>query len=604
MITRAEFKQMLTERTLLLDGGYGTSFLEMGLGEVPPEALNIDHPKKVEGMHSAYTDAGADILITNTFGANRIKLRENSLEKKIEEINFSAVEIARRAAKSSRRRVLIFGDMSSTGNLPRPSGEGSWSECLKAFEEQAHLLLDAGVDGLIVETMTDIKELKAAVTAIRRISSKTPLIAHMAFDASGASLTGTPVEVYAAVMNDLDVDVLGMNCLLGPQDMIPNIRRLASATDRFLSAEPSAGTPFFNGKRTLYRADPLEFSLFAEELVEAGASIIGGCCGVTPDHIRAISAILKGVAPASRRARDFKPSAVLASRTAVIDAGEGFCVIGERISTTVGKRLRDSIKDGDWSVMTDFAAAQAIEGAHALDISFSAEPAENAEDAEKFFTADNISDDVVSLDRAASLPLSLDIQSADLMECAMTEYPGRALINSCTCDEGALSVKLPLLKKYGGVMILLAMDSKIQEDATERVSAVERALEYASGLGLGEDRFIIDPLVTPYGAGCGHKVTLDTIELCARRGLRTTIRLSNLSRGMPGMPNRSGINAAFLARAIELGLNSAILNTEDGVVMQTLSGALLLKGIGIGADEGQGEDPPDSPADALDDTLI
>lgn len=565
MITRRAFQELMRRRNLLLDGGYGSSFFEMGFGNTPAEVLNLEHPESVEKLHRLYVEAGADVLLTNTFGGNRPKLTENSLDGRMREIHFAAVEIARRAAANVLRPVLVFGDITSTGCLPRPSGDGSFDACCDAYREQAALLLEAGCDGLIVETMTDIKELKAALIAIREVSEDVPLIAQMAFDAAGTTLTGASIEVFAAVLNDLEVDVLGMNCLVGPQEMLPNLRRLSRLTDAFLSVEPNAGDPFFDGKKTVYETDAVRFSLYVEEFVEAGASIVGGCCGTTPEHIRAAAAILRDLPPASVRPRESERGVPVASRTAVFDFAKAFGVIGERINPTGRRTLRESMREGDWTHMLDEAAAQNRESAAVLDVNFGVE---------KFFDSGSIADAIVALDRATATPLSLDIQTVSLMESALREYPGRPLVNSSACDDVSLSKKLPLLKKYGGVMILLAMKSEISDVPSERLDAIEDALKRAKEFGLSEDRFIVDPLVLSHGAGCDYRVTLETIRLCVERGLRTSIGLSNLSHGMP---NRSGINAAFLSQAIECGLSAAIMNSGDNVVMETLYGALLLK---------------------------
>lgn len=564
MISRAEFSDLLRKKTVLLDGGYGTSFFEMGLGGVPSEKLNLDHPEAVEKLHRDYVLAGADILLTNTFGGNRAKLEESGLAANIEEIHAAAVLLARRAGETAGRRALVFGDISSTGRLPRPSGDGSFAECREIFREQASLLLSAGCDGLIVETLTDIKEMKAAVIAVRELSSDVPLIAQMAFDAAGTTLTGASVEVFAAVMGDLDVDVLGMNCLVGPAEMLPNLRRLAACTDLFLSVEPNAGDPYFDGEKTIYGTSAVDFSLYTEEFIESGASIIGGCCGTTPAYIRAIAALARDAAPAAKRGRAKPPFPRLASRTTVHEI-DGFTVIGERINPTGRGQLKDSIRGGDWGLMLEEADAQSREGAHVLDVNFGVE---------KFFTPESVADAFIALDRATGTPLSLDIQTHELMETALTEYPGRPLVNSSACDEPSLAKKLPLLKKYGGMMILLAMEGDISDSADERMRAIDGALAYAEGMGLSRDRFLIDPLALSLGAGCDHRVSLEVVRRCAERNLFTTIGLSNLSHGMP---NRSGINAAFLSQAIAAGLSSAIMNSGDEVVTQTLFGAQLLK---------------------------
>lgn len=567
MLDRRTFREMMRERTLLLDGAYGTSFFEMGhSGSL--DLLNITAPDDVERVHRAYIEAGADMILTNTFGANRAKLAEVGAEGRLAEINAEGVRIARRAADSAGRRVLVAGDMSSTGSLPAPSGDGSFDACREVYAEQARALIEAGADVVIIETMTDIKEMRAAMIGVRDVSADVPMIAQMAFDESGATLTGASIEVWAAVAGDLDADVIGMNCLVGPAEMTVNLRRLARATSLPLSVEPNAGLPAHDGDRTIYPVGAVELASYAEEMVELGASIVGGCCGTTASHIRAIASALRGTAPASVRPREVDRSIKIASRTGTVafEPGRSFVVIGERINPTGKKRLRETMRARDWSVMLDEAGAQEREGADAIDVNFGVE---------RFFDAEAVAGAFIALDRGSGLPVSVDIQSIDLMERALAEYPGRALINSCACDRASLDAKLPIVKRYGGVMILLAMDGEISPDPAERADAVRRALGYAEeAYGLGRDRFIVDPLVMSVGAGGDPRATLAVIEECVRMGVPTTMGLSNLSHGMP---NRSGINAAMLSRAIELGAASAIMNSGDGVVMETMYGAMTLK---------------------------
>lgn len=588
MISRKVFCDALSKKTMLLDGAYGTSFFEMGLGGVPGEILNLEHPDAVERLQREYVEAGADMLLSNTFGANRPKLEENGLADKMREIHMSAIDIARRA--SAGRDVWVLGDMSSTGRLPRPSGDGSFDECRAAYREQAKLLLECGADAVIVETMTDIKEMKAALVAVREISGEVPLIAQMAFDGSGRTLTGASLEVFAALAEDLDVDVVGMNCLVEPAAMVENLRRLARRTSAFISVEPNAGDPIFDGNKTVYPTGPAEFATFGEEFVELGASIVGGCCGTTPAHIRALSSALDGVMPASSRSRPADDRRVITSRTSFYSFGGpgGFCKIGERINPAGGQTaLRDSLRARDWSMAADIAAAQTREGADVLDVNFGVE---------RFFDEDAIADAFIALDRAVSTPLSIDVQTISFLERAMAEYPGRPLINSSMCDEASLEAKLPLLKKYGGMMILLAMDGDIPPTADLRLAAVDRALEFAKKkFGLAPDRFIVDPLVMSIGAGGDPRATLATIRGATERGLLTTMGLSNLSHGMP---NRGGINAAFLSRAVEAGASSAIMNTGDVALCETLYGAITLETGMVGAPDVCG-DEPDPLVDAL-----
>ena len=562
MLKRPEFLAQLKEKILLLDGGYGTRFFEMGHGGMPSEVLNIKHPESVLLLHREYVEAGADILLANTFGGNRLKLVESGLEGQIAELNAEGIRLARLAAQSaSDKKVLVFGDLSSTGCLPAPSGNGSFFECRDAFKEQAIILAEAGCDGLIVETMTDIKELKAAVIGIREALPDIPLIAHMAFAEDGTSLTGASVEVFAAVMEDLEVDVLGMNCLVGPDKMLAPLRRLAARTSKPLSAEPNAGDPHFDGKKTSYEMDALAFSLFAEEFQELGVSIFGGCCGTTPEHMRSVAAVLKGAKP---HPRNVPKRQTLASRTGFYDVG-AFTVIGERINPTGRPQLKETQRNRDWSVTLDEAQAQVREGSDVLDVNFGVE---------KFFDADGIASAFIELDKACGTPLSLDIQTIEFLERALCEYPGRPLVNSSACDVESIQKKIPLLKKYGGMLVLLAMDKDIAMTVEERMSVVHNALQTINAEGIETDRVFVDPLALSIGARNDPKITLGVIEQCRKEGIKTVVGLSNLSHGIP---NRSGVNAAFLSRAVDRGLSAAIMNSGDAVCMPVLWGAKLLE---------------------------
>ncbi len=562
---RSDFRDLLSRRVLLFDGGYGTSFFARGFADGPAERLNLEHPEVVETLQREYVDAGADILLTNTFGGNRAKLAECGLEARIAEVNAGGVAIARRAAVSTGdRNVLVFGDISSTGRFPVPSGEGSFDACARIFAEQAALLAEAGCDGLIVETMTDIKELKSAVVGIRECLPNIPLVAQMAFDVTGATLTGATVEVFAALLGDLDVDVLGMNCLIGPEPMLPVFRRLAAASGCLLSVEPNAGDPRFDGTRTHYEMDPLAFSLFAESFVDAGASIVGGCCGTTPEHIRAMRALIRDARP---RARIVRRSQILTSRTMCFDVSTSdFMRVGERINPAGRPALKERILARDWSALVEEAASQVQEGADVLDVNFGVE---------KLLDERAIAEGILELDRAGCAPLSLDIQTLPFLERALREYPGRPLVNSSAADRASLAPKLALLKKYGGMMILLAMGESIPVTAVERMELVRSAVAIAEReYGVSRDRLIVDPLVMAVGAGNDPRVALDVIAACREEGLRTCVGLSNVSYGMP---DRGGINAAYLAQCVERGLGAAILNPGDALVTESLRGALILR---------------------------
>ena len=558
-MNRQEFHDRLSSRVHILDGGYGTNFIARGSDGRPGEVLNLERPDIVLAVHRDYVEAGADILLTNTFSANRPKLETLGCAKDLERINRAAVALARQAAEG---RALVFGDMSSTGWMLAPLGEASFDDAVAAFSEQARILIDAGVDGLIVETMTDLKELKAAVVGIREVSADVPLIAHMTFEADRRSVTGTPVEVFARAIGDLDVDVLGINCSLGPADLLPVFSELARCTHHRLSVEPNAGRPVFDGEHLHYDTTPEDFAAVAEDFVAAGAGIVGGCCGTSAAHIRVLSRLLRGRRPATRQTA---PAAVFCSRTRAVPLLP-FAVIGERINPANRRAFADELAAGVLTTLLAEAGAQQREGAHLLDVNFGIE---------KTLDPAVVVSAVRALDAHDALPLSLDIQTPSLLEKALREVAGRPLLNSARVTDKNLPRRAELLKKYGGLLLLLAMGSEIPETAAGRVAVIEDGLRRLEDAGIARHRVVADALVLSFGAGKDPRVTLETIAELSKLGVATTCGLSNLSFGLP---DRARLNAAFLAQAVHFGLTSAICNPGDGLLTGALHGALALRG--------------------------
>jgi 5-methyltetrahydrofolate--homocysteine methyltransferase len=557
---REEFKKALQERVLFLDGGYGTEFFKRGFGGVI-ELLNLTDPHEVEKLQEEYALCGVDILLANTFSANRAKLESHGLGERCEAMNRRAVEIAKKAARGR----LVFGDISSTGRLMEPLGDLSFEEAVRVFREQATFLVDAGVDGIIVETMSDIKELKASIVAVRELSADIPLVAQMTFEADGNSVTGTSVEIFATLVNDLDVDAAGINCSLTPEEMLPLFRRLAKACTKPLSVEPNAGRPFYDRGRLCYGTTPEEFAINMADFVETGANIVGGCCGTGPEHIKLLTGYVGRRKPVKR---EVSVAQFLSSRT-VLKPVKPFLVIGERINASGKKDLQRQICEKDFSRIISLAQDQEQEGAAVIDINLGIE---------KLLKKEHFIAVVNELDRRSALPLSFDIQNLEFLEAAMREYPGRGLINSATAREDHLIQRLDLLKKYGGMLIVLAMEKDIPEKAEERFGVVQKAVKIIKGHGTGLERIFFDPLVLPVGAKQDYRVTLETVKLITAAGLQSSIGLSNLSFGLPG---RDEVNAAFLSLCVEAGLKGAIMNTAENTTMGVLQGALALNGVEV-----------------------
>lgn len=556
---RNEFLSLLENRVLFLDGAYGTELFRRGFRGKLVETLNMDDPEMVRRLQQDYIDAGADMLLTNTFSANRFKLGQYGLAESIEQINRKAVEIAKSVCKNGQ---LVFGDMSSTGSFVKPMGEIDFEEAYEVFKEQASILIDAGVDGIIIETMSDLKELKAAILAVRDVSEEIPLVVSMTFEEDGKSVTGTSVEIFATLMNDLDVDVVGINCSLEPKQMLPVFSRLAKYCRKPLCVEPNAGKPLLVGNRLVYRTSPEEFAIYMRDFVEMGANIIGGCCGTGPEHIKMMTSYVGLRRPVERRVveRQF-----LSSRT-VLKPVEPFLIIGERINATGKKKLQEEIRQMNFSQLIRLAQEQEQEGCAVIDVNLGLE---------KVLSEEHFKVLINELDRYASLPLSIDVQTLDFLKVCFREHVGRPVLNSATCDEKHLLSRIELIKRYGGMLIVLCMEKEIPEDSEGRVKLAKKAAEILKSEGVDLDRVFFDPLVLPIGAKKDHRVTVETIRKLKELGLKSSIGLSNLSFGLP---ERESVNAAFLSLCVDAGLNAAILNSKEQTTMNVLRGALALRG--------------------------
>lgn len=556
---RKHFKNLLEQRVFFLDGASGTEFFKRGYEGKLAEILNLTRAEDVMKLHRDYLEAGADIILTNTFNANRAKLKQFQLEEQLEKINVKAVTIARQAAGE---QCLIFGDIGPTGHLLEPFGELSFKTAYEIFREQAMVLAESGVDGLILETFSDIKELKAAILAIRDALPDMPIIAQMTFNQEGKTITGTSVEIFATLINDLEIEAAGINCYLTPEQMIPIFGELANNCQLPLSVEPNGGQPDLSSGALSYRLKPEEFALYANELVKLGANLIGGCCGIGPEHLKAAVRLI-GKCPPVKRASRIKQ--FLTSRT-IIKPIEPFLIIGEKINASARKKLQPLIQNMDFTEILTLARSQEDEGADVLDIN---------PGIEKLLTPEHIRKLIMLLDRYSTLPLSLDILEDELLVVALEEYAGRPLINSATACENNLRSRLNILKRFGGMLIVLAMEDKIPDSAEQRFKIIEKAYQIISEYGIDTNRIFFDPLVLPQGTGHDYRVTLKTLQLITGRGWASVIGLSNLSYGLP---DREKINAAFLALAVNSGLKASIMNTSEKVTSQILEGVLILTG--------------------------
>lgn len=557
-------QRWVSNQVLILDGAMGTMLQSKGLmpGECP-EWWNLKMPQAVEEVHRAYVEAGAHIIQTNTFGANRYKLKEFGLEEKVKEINQAAVKIAQRAAAG---RVRVAVSMGPTGLLPHPWGPATFDDFYQAFKEQAMAAAEAGADLISIETMSDLLEIKAAVIAVKENTSL-PVLAQMNFQPDGRTLMGTDARTAAVVLDALDVDALGANCSGGPAELLRVLQEMAVVTDCPLVVQPNAGLPQLIEGRAVYTQTPEQMAEYALAMVEAGAWVVGGCCGTTPEHIRWLARVLRGKTP--RRQEGFVRPAALASRSRLVllDDRGPLVFIGERINPTARKKLAADIREGRMEMVVEEARTQVEAGAPLLDVNMGVPGIDEAEAMRQA---------VMQIQTAVDVPLSIDSANPEAIEAALKVFAGKALINSVNGKKESLESILPLAKKYGAAVLGLALDAGGLPATAERRLEIARAiLEAALEYGLRREDLYIDCLVQTVSAQ--QEQALQTLEGVRRvkseLGLRTILGVSNVSHGLPA---REVLNATFLAMAYSHGLDMAILNPFDQRMRETLAATAVL----------------------------
>jgi 5-methyltetrahydrofolate--homocysteine methyltransferase len=527
---------------LFLDGAFGTMAQSAGLlpGEDPFE-WNEKNPKGVESIHKSYVASGADIVLANTFGANPLKYRgRNNLSDMVK----SAVESAR---LSGAKRVAL--DIGPTGRLLKPAGDLSFKEAYENFSAVVVSGVNAGADLAFVETISDARELKAAVLAVKE-NSNLPLYVTVSLDENGKLLTGASVECVSALLESLDVDAYGFNCGLGPDKMEAFIRNLRAVSTKRIIAKPNAGMPKIENGRTVYSQSPEEFAKLVLRLVDAGASIVGGCCGTTPEHIRAIRKLLVGKSVENLRPE--KCECVISSGTSVVTLKPySALVIGERINPTGKKALKEAYKRGDISYVLREAVKQVDDGAQVLDVNCGVPGIDEAS------TLENVVECVQSV---VSCPVQIDTANAEALGKALFIVNGKPLVNSVNGKQESMDSVFPLVKRYGGTIVALCLDENgIPPTSQGRVDIARRILGEGAKYGLEKKDFVFDALTLAVSADpMAAVVTIETVkrltqELC----VNTVLGVSNVSFGLP---NRPRLNNAMYALAKRAGLSAAIAN--------------------------------------------
>lgn len=544
--------QKLKKQVLVYDGALGTMLQGAGLqpGKCPEE-WNLSKPNELIRIHKLYVDSGSDVITTNSFGSNRLSLKQHGLGKKCYKINYQAVKLAQKAIKGKGYVAA------SVGPLPKmvaPLGKLSFQETFDIFKEQIKALSDAKPDIIILETFSDIKELKIAVMAAQEVCNL-PIQAQLTFVDTKTTISGTTPEVAVAVLEGLGVDVVGVNCSLGPKGLYEIMKRFAKAacSQTYLSVLPNAGLPEIIDGETCYKALPKELASYSKKFLKLGVNILGGCCGTTPDHIKAIAKAVKGKKAAVRKAK--KKYLTLSSRTHVLEMSpkSSLYVIGERINPTRRKVLQEEFRSGKTNLVRDEAILQIEKGAHLLDVNVGMPGINEPEMMKKI---------VAALQQSVAVPLVLDSNRLETLEAGLQEYVGKPMVNSVNGEKEKMRQLLPLVKKYGGSFIALTIDDKgIPKTADARIKVAKKIQKEALKIGIRKEDIIFDLLTLAEGAQKGSaKITLNALSKAKKLGWQTSLGVSNISFGLP---NRSEVNNAFLGMAMKKGLTAAIINPAD-----------------------------------------
>lgn len=550
-----DFKELIKQGTILLDGAMGTMLQNAGLeAGAAPELLNIDKPELIEDIHRKYVEAGSQIVYANTFGANRYKLKNNS----VKEIISAGISIAKKACG---KKALVALDIGPIGQLLEPSGTMTFEEAYDIFKEQ--IIAGESADVIVFETMTDLYELKAAVLAAKE-NSRQPIVCTMTFEENRRTFTGCCVSSMALLLNGLGVDAVGINCSLGPSQLIPICKELLEWTDMPVVLKPNAGLP--DPVTEKYDVSPEEFAEQMKYAASCGVKIFGGCCGTTPEYISALKKALDGTEV--RRRKALPRSAVCTpSRTVVIDRPR---IIGERINPTGKKLFKEALRNNDTGYILNQAIEQIRAGADILDVNVGLPEID-----EKAMMIKAVKE----IQSVTDAPLQIDSTIPEVLEAALRIYNGKPIVNSVNGEESSLETVLPLVKKYGAAVVGLTLDKNgIPPKAEQRFAIAEKILKRAMYYGIPKEDVFIDCLTLT--ASAEQEAVMETLRALGRvkkeLGLKTVLGVSNISFGLP---NRPLINQNFLTMALTYGLDLPIINPNVDAMTGAVRAYKLLANI-------------------------
>ena len=558
-------KNYIKNNLLIFDGGMGTLLQSNGLkvGELP-ERFNITNPTAVQQIHKSYFDAGCNVVTANTFGANSLKFSLNELE----EIIKSAVENARIAQKSSKtsQPKWVALDLGPTGKMLKPYGDLEFEDAVAVFKNTVRLGVKYGVDLVIIETMNDCYETKSALLAVKEECSL-PVIVSNAYGEDGKLVTGASPKIMVNILEGLGADAIGVNCSFGPNKLMPVIDEYIKYSSLPIIFQPNAGMPKVVNGKTEYDVSPKDFAFSALQAVQKGVKIVGGCCGTTPEHLKAVSEILKGVKPLKTTKKNYS---TVTSFVKAVDFEKIPVLIGERINPTGKKKFKEALKNQDIDYVLKEGINQQEKGVHILDVNVGLPEIDEVKMLERV---------VLSLQEVCELPLQIDTSNPVAMERALRLYNGKAMINSVSGKKESMQAVFPLVKKYGGVVVCLTLDENgIPPTATERVEIAKKIIAVAKSYGIDKKNLIFDPLALTISADKNSaKETLKAVKIISEKlKCKTSLGVSNVSFGLP---SREIINSNFFTMALSCGLSAGIMNPYAEDMLKSYYSYLALSGL-------------------------
>lgn len=555
--------EYLKNNLVFLDGGMGTLLQKRGLkvGELP-EKWNLTHAKDIEEIHKEYYDAGANVVATNTFGANLLKYEERELEEIVKSAILNAKKAREKSVSGAPKWIAL--DVGPTGRMLKPYGDLDFERAVEIFATTVRLGVKYGADLVIIETMSDSYETKAALLATKE-NSTLPVFVSNAYSENERLLTGASPKTMVALLEGMGADVIGVNCSFGPSKLKPIVREYLDYASIPVLLKPNAGLPKVVNGETKYDVLPKEFAREVGELVREGVRVAGGCCGTTPEYVKALHDECKNIP-----IKEISPKnlTLISSYRDTVTIGEKPILVGERINPTGKPKFKEALKNGDVAYAVREGIQEEERGVDVLDVNVGVPGIDEGE---------MLTQVVKDLQAVVALPLQIDTSSYSAMERALRIYNGKAMINSVSGKEESMKMVFPLVKKYGGVVVALTIDENgIPSTAEERVALAEKIIERARDYGIDKKDIVIDPLALTIGADANAgNVTLRSLKLLSERGINTILGVSNVSYGLP---NRDALNATFFSLCLQNGLKVGIVNPCSQDMMKSYNTYLALTG--------------------------